>query len=203
VQPERAAIAIEPGERQPRRLGDEVEAATLAIASCIQAQGFEPILQAMQGQFVDDIDARTRAFAQGVERIERRVEAGLVLEPMHQRHQAFGQFGSQETAVALAAQDRVGAGEGACVGVAARAQQAAGPEFDVGRVDQQAGRGTHAAQLTGPARATSPVVCELAQVIEQRLRMPGLQQQVVVVAGRQPQHARPRGHRDEGLAPVA
>ena len=69
---------------------------------------------------------------------------GSRAQRVHQRHQPFGQVGGEVAAIALAPQHVARAGEDARVVVAARAQQAAGPEFDVRRIDQDPGQVAHA-----------------------------------------------------------
>ena len=52
AQPERAAVAVEPRELQPRRFGDERQAAVVGIAGGIQAQRRQPRLEAGQRQVI-------------------------------------------------------------------------------------------------------------------------------------------------------
>ena len=90
-----------------------------------------------------------------VERIECGIDAGFAHQSLHQGQQALGQHGGEVAPVALASQHVAGAGERARIVVAARAQQAGGPEFDLGRVDQQAWLRAHARSLAVPAPARS------------------------------------------------
>ena len=63
-------------------------------------------------------------------------QAGFFVQAADQWHQAAGQAGSQVLAVGLAAQDMVGQRQAAGIAVAARPQQAGGPDFNQRAVEQ-------------------------------------------------------------------
>jgi hypothetical protein len=90
----------------------------------------------VQGEFADMVGARARTQRRGLERVQRGIQPGFALQARHQGQQPFGEVGGQVGAIALAPQHVPRTRERTGIVVAARAQQSAGPEFDVGRVEQ-------------------------------------------------------------------
>jgi hypothetical protein len=135
-QPQRTTETIEACESKMIRFGDEGQAGAIGVG-LVEVERIEAFAQMRQWQLAHAVETIARVDGERVERIEGCIEAGLARERRHQRHQAFGQFRCEETTIALASQYADRARQHACIVVAARAQQAAGPELDVGRIDQQ------------------------------------------------------------------